>query len=358
MTDRSPRHRVWIRPCAFLFAFAQLRIVLILVVLAAAPAVVRAGQPAYREPDRSSILSLQWENDIFSGLGTDRHYTNGLRVSWLRGDDRLPGWVRSVARALPWYPDRGHVRGSWALGQNLYTPEDIDAAGLVADDRPYAAWLYLGRGLVAENGRVLDVMELSVGVVGPSALGEEFQKSVHAIIGSPEPRGWSNQLGDELALQAIWQRTWRHLHDGEDRGLGVDAMPHLGGALGNVFIHGSAGGTVRLGFDLPGDYGTPRIQPGLPGSEFFLPGRAFTGYLFLGGEARAVLRNMFLDGNTFRDSPSVSRRWLVADLQMGVVLQGRGVRLAYTYVVRSEEFLGQEGPDAFGAFTLSVRLRG
>jgi hypothetical protein len=324
--------------------------------LIAVPLVGLAGEPAYREADHASILSVQWENDVFSGLGTDRHYTNGLRFSLLRGDDRLPRWVLSLARALPWFPDGGHVRGSWALGQNLYTPEDIGRADLVADDRPYAAWLYLGRGLVAENGRVLDIMELSVGIVGPAALGEECQKGIHGIIGSPEPRGWSNQLGDELALQAIWQRKWRQLHDGEHRGLGVDVLPHVGGALGNVFIHGSAGATVRLGVDLPGDYGTPRIQPGLPGSEFFLPGRRFGGYVFLGGEARAVLRNLFLDGNTFRNSHAVSRRWLVGDLQAGVVVQGFGIRLAYTYVVRSEEFAGQDGPDAFGTFTLSARL--
>lgn len=329
---------------------------LILAAVMVMPLVASAGAPFHREADDTPIVSVQWENDVFSGLGTDRHYTNGLRFSLLRGDDHVPRWILSLARTLPWFPDGGYVRGSWALGQNLYTPEDIDARELVTGDRPYAAWLYLGRGFVAENGRVLDILELSVGVVGPSALGEELQKGIHGLIGSPDPRGWPNQLRDEPALQAIWQRNWRHLHDGDDRGLGVDLLPHVGGALGNVFIHGSAGATVRLGLDLPGDYGTPRIQPGLPGSEFFLPGRRFGGYVFLGGEARGVLRNLFLDGNTFRDSHAVTRRWLVADVQAGLVLQGFGVRLAYTYVVRTEEFVGQDGPNAFGTFTLSARL--
>ncbi len=310
----------------------------------------------YRPPDHASIFSLQWENDIFTGRGTDRHYTNGLRVSLLRGDDRVPGWVLSVARALPWFPDRGFVRGSWALGQNLYTPEDISEPELIEDDRPYAAWLYLGRGLVLENGRMVDIMELSVGVVGPAAQGEPVQKGIHEFIDSPDPRGWSNQLSNELTLQAIWQRKWRTLHDVEDRGLGVDLLPHVGGALGNVFIYGSAGATARLGFDLPSDYGPPRIQPGLPGSEFFVPSRQLSGYLFIGGEARAMLRNLFLDGNTFKSSHSVNKHWLVGDFQAGAALQSRGVRLAYTFVVRTEEFHGQDGYDAFGTFTLSVRL--
>jgi len=329
-------------------------------VLAALAIAVAASSPAeespYREVDHASILSFQWENDIFTGSGTDRHYTNGLRVSWLRGDDKVPRWVLGAARALPWFPDGGYVRGSWALGQNLYTPEDIQERELIPDDRPYAAWLYLGRGLVLETGRVVDIMELSVGVVGPAAFGEEVQKGIHEFIDSPDPRGWSNQIGNELAVQAIYQRKWRTLHDGEDRGFGVDLMPHVGGALGNVFIHGAAGGTLRLGWDLPADYGPPRIQPGLPGSEFFVPRSQLSGYFFLGGEARAILRNMFLDGNTFRDSHAVNKHWLVADFQAGAALQSYGVRLAYTYVVRTEEFIGQDGYDAFGTFTLSVRL--
>jgi hypothetical protein len=197
-------------------------------------------------------------------------------------------------------------------------------------------------------------MELSLGVVGPAALGEEVQKAIHGFIDSPEPRGWSNQLGNELAVQAIWQRKWRKIHEGD--GLQADLLPHLGGALGNVFIYGAAGATVRLGFDLPADYGPPRIQPSLPGSEFFVSEKKLSGYLFLGGEARFVLRDMFLDGNTFRSSHSVEKNWLVADFQAGAALISHGVRLAYTYVVRTEEFELQDGYDAFGAFTLSVRL--
>ena len=329
-------------------------LLVVLVLAASLPAL--ADDSPYREPDHASILSLQWENDIFTGRGTDRHYTNGLRVSLLRGDDKVPGWLLSVARALPWFPDGGYVRGSWALGQNLYTPGDIRERELIVDDRPYAAWLYLGRGLVLENGRVLDIMELSLGVVGPAAFGEPVQKGIHEFIDSPDPRGWDNQLGNELAVQAIWQRKWRRLHDAADRGFGVDLLPHVGGALGNVFIYGAAGATARLGFDLPADYGPPRIQPSLPGSEFFVASKRLSGYLFLGAEARFVLRDMFLDGNTFRSSHSVEKHWLVADFQAGAALLSRGVRLAYTYVVRTEEFDLQDGHDAFGTFTLSVRL--
>ena len=58
------------------------------------------------------------------------------------------------------------------------------------------------------------------------------------------------------------------------------------------------GATLRIGNDLPNDYGAPRIRPSLPGSNFFLPRDNFGWYLFAGAGGRAVAYNIFLDGNT------------------------------------------------------------
>lgn len=110
------------------------------------------------------------------------------------------------------------------------------------------------------------------------------------------------------------------------------------GAIGNVFTYGNAGITLRYGKRLPNDFGPPRIQPGLLGSGEFLPGSDFSWYLFAGIEGRAVARNIFLDGNSFRDSRSVDKFPLVGDLQYGVVLDWPSIRLTYTLVVRSREY--------------------
>lgn len=322
-------------------------------------AVFVATAPARAEDDpltRSSFWNFQWENDLLARSHTDRHYTNGLRLSFLQREDGAPAWLLRISRSLPWFPEGGRVRAAWALGQNLYTPEDIEAEELVVDDRPYAAWLYASGGLVVENGRVLDITEISLGIVGPGAGGQTLQRWVHGTNKSPDPRGWQNQLPNEPALQLTWQRKWRQLAAAGD-GLGFDLMPHLGGGLGNVFVYGAAGATARVGLDLAADYGPPRIGPSLPGSELFLGGnRSTSGYLFLGVEARGVLHNLFLDGSTFHDSHSVERRPFVLEAQAGLALRFRKVRVAYTYVFRTEEFEGQDGADRFGALTLSLAL--
>jgi hypothetical protein len=64
--------------------------------------------------------------------------------------------------------------------------------------------------------------------------------------------------------------------------------------------------------------------------------------------------HIFLDGNSFRDSRSVDKEPLVGDLQFGIVLTWRDMRLSYTHALRTREFETQGEADDFGAFSLSM----
>lgn len=299
-------------------------------------------------------LSLVFENDLF--YDTDRNYTNGVRASWLSGPDGTPDWALGAARWFPLFPEGGSVRTSYAVGQNMYTPDDVALRNPPRDDRPYAGWLYGSVGLIAETGRRLDQLELTLGVVGPASLAEQTQTLIHEITDSQEPRGWDTQLKNEPGVVLTYQRSWRGFVSESVSGFGFDATPHAGGTLGNVFTYANAGVMLRFGQRLPLDYGPPRIQPSLPDSGFFVPQDGFGWYLFAGVEGRAVARNIFLDGNTFRDSRSVDKEPLVGDLQFGIALTWRNVRLSYTHVLRTREFETQDEADEFGAFSLTMRF--
>lgn len=302
----------------------------------------------------TGTLSLVFENDLF--YDTDGNYTNGVRPSWLSSPDRTPDWALDAARWFPLFPEGGTVRTSYAVGQNMYTPDDIALRNPLRDDRPYAGWLYGSIGLIAETGRRLDQLELTLGVVGPASLAEQTQKIVHKITASQEPRGWDTQLKNEPGVVLTYQRSWRGFVSDSVSGFGFDVTPHAGVALGNVFTYANAGLMLRFGQRLPLDYGPPRIQPNLPGSGFFVPQDRFGWYLFAGVEGRSVARNIFLDGNTFRDSRSVDKEALVGDLQFGIAMTWRKVRLSYIHVLRTREFETQEEAGDFGAFSLSVRF--
>ena len=76
--------------------------------------------------------------------------------------------------------------------------------------------------------------------------------------------------------------------------------------------------------------------------------------MFVGVDGRAIARNIFLDGNTWRDSRSVDKEPLVGDLQWGLAVTWKGARLTYTHVRRTREFETQGPSSDFGAFALSV----
>jgi hypothetical protein len=67
-----------------------------------------------------------------------------------------------------------------------------------------------------------------------------------------------------------------------------------------------------------------------------------------------VGHDIFIDGNTFGDSPSVGHNVFVADLSTGVAINYKDTSLAYAFVYRTREFPGQESAQIFGTISLNV----
>jgi len=310
------------------------------------------------DDDGKGIYTLQVENDLF-GSPNDGHYTNGVKLAWVSREHALPSWWYDIAPELPFLSQFGRARTSLAFGQNMYTPDDITVPTLIRDDRPYAGWLYGSVGLtVEEDEHILDSLELTIGLVGPQSYAEDVQTTWHRWINTKRPEGWDNQLDNEPGIVLTYEKKARAWWGAERGGpIEFDFTPHGGFSLGNVFTHAAAGATVRVGWGLRNDYGAPRIRPSLSGAGFFeTDTNRWSLYAFVGSEGRLVARNIFLDGNTFADSHSVDREDFVADLQWGLVMSFRQFRVSYTHILRTQEFVGQDDPDRFGAISVSVRF--
>lgn len=325
---------------------------------AAPPQVRSETERASSESDEglAGALTVQVENDLFGG-GTDRDYTNGLRISWVSAENAVPQFVRDIGHLFPLFRDEGKVRWSVSVGQNMYTPSDISESALLQDDRPYAGWLYGSLGLSSETDDGIDSLEVTLGVVGPASMAGETQKFWHDFIGATEPEGWDNQLNNEPGIMISYERQWwRALDlDYDDTGIGLqfDLSPHAGATVGNVMTYANAGATFRIGQGLDRDKAVPpRIRPSLPGSGY-LPPTGFSWYVFGGVEGRAVGRNIFLDGNTFGASHEVERNILVGDMQGGLSVHFGGWRMTYTQVYRTREFDGQDRPNIFGSLAVT-----
>jgi hypothetical protein len=300
-------------------------------------------------------INIQFENDIFSG--TDRHYTNGVMLSYLSAPNKVPDVMRAAAREIPLIDSNGQLHYSLRLGQSMFTPKDITIESLQPEDRPYAGWTYAALGLVSEKDNTLDELELTLGIIGPSSLAEDTQDYVHVLRNNDRPKGWDHQLSNELGVNVAYSRSWRQTNPYLLFGvLESELIPHAGFSVGNVFTHGAAGATLRIGQGLDQDFGAARIRPSLPGSLFFRGSRDFAWSAFIGAEGRVVGRNIFLDGNTFQNSHSVDKKMVVGDIQAGISLLWRNTRITFTSVYRSKEFENQNEADRFGAISISFRL--
>jgi hypothetical protein len=313
-----------------------------------------AAAQAARAESEPATFSILFENDVF--FNTDRDYTNGVQLAYTTGPDRNYDWAVDAARALPFFAPSGEVRTSYALGQNIYTPKDTDLVNPPLTERPYAGFLYGALGLMEQNDTRLDQLQLQLGVIGPASLAEDAQKMVHSIIHDAKPKGWHTQLRDEPGLELTYERSLKLIPPQSLLGLVLDAEPHFGGAVGNVYDYVNVGAMVRFGFNLPDDYGPLRIEPGLPGSNFFKSTGDFSAYVFAGVDGRALARNIFLDGNTWQDSRSVVKKNLVGDLELGAAVTVAHARLAFTHVFRSREYGSQTTADQFGALSLTFGL--
>jgi len=337
--------------------------------------------------------TLRLENDLFAG--TDSNYTNGVALTLVSHDMEgrldpgcLPWALGLYTRFLGWAdPEFWHRAGAESAsqnvvvraGQSMYTPEDKAPTDLIHDDRPYAGLLYLS---LAWNRRVqpesagyemLDVRELSLGVIGPWSLAEQSQNFVHSMRGIERFNGWDNQLHNEPAFQLALERKFKAYASGAVQpGWGSDMIGNYGLRLGNIETAASTGIELRAGWYIPNDFGSYAIRPGVenrppsatadlrnvqsPSVTAPRPGV----HAFANLEGKAVAWDFSLDGNMFRSSHSVSRRPWVAQAAIGIssqwLVSGHGVRLALMRIWRTREFDEQLGSHAFGSIALSFEI--
>jgi len=332
-----------------------------------------AGTGAF-DPIRKyqGTYSFTLDNDLFANR--DRDYSNGFKVAWsspnvrsFADDDCLPQWLQRAGQLFTQVHsptvEQGNV--TFTFGQAMYTPRDKTATALIVNDRPYAGWTYLGFGYNTRSPGSLDSYEVNLGVVGPWSYAREAQHFVHKVRHFEQFEGWDNQLKNEFGAQLVFERKYRTeflQHPDSRAGFGFDVIPHLGFSLGNVATYANVGFEIRAGWGLPDDFGTSPIRPAgdnsaprtADGVSQFT--RQIGAHLFASVDGRGVVRNIFLDGNTIRDSHSVSKERWVADAAVGIAANFGVYKIAYVRVFRTHEFVGQQSAPRYGSITISGPL--
>lgn len=316
-----------------------------------------------------TTFSFYLENDYF--VGDDSQYTNGLKFAWSSPvytgypKDVWPHrWFYPVIHILPFddfFDSENEKNITLSLGQNIYTPEDIEETELIEDDRPYAGITYLSMGFHSRLESQMKTLEFYAGLVGPDSYADESQRAVHKMVKDIEPKGWDNQLRNEPVIGIVYEHKMKIMQLGDGNGFGSESILSNGVGLGNAQTYYNLGLNLRFGYNIPNDFGNFPIRPATSINAAFgsrdprySVRHKFGIYLFASAEGRAVMRNIFLDGNTFTDSHSVEKKILVADLAAGIGILAGPAQCCFAYVQRSREYETQKDPEEFGNITFSI----
>ena len=319
-------------------------------VLAAVTLWAVLAQPALAQPaddgKRTTLIGYTENDDWPPDTGTDKNYTNGLRVTLSRNYDmwnvrRLVSALDKVLRILPDVPklrdcavahtDERCASSSFHLGQQFYTPDDISIKELIPTDRPYAGWLYVGGSWRASTLDQSTNVDVFLGVTGRPSLGRQVQTRWHGIVGATHPSGWDHQVGDRFGV--IVAPSWRWAHDlARPQGRRwLEFMPYVGGNAGNIITDAYGGARIKIGYNLSRDWShgigpvlTASTAPTLASSS--QDGGRYEVYLVADGQGRGLAYNAFID-----EAPrhSLDRRYFVADGGVGIAF--RIARLTFSY---------------------------
>jgi hypothetical protein len=398
---------------------------------AGAPQVVAAdnapgddcGRPVLYSARESSAVT--WENDALSvgHVRTDEYYTQGMRLSYTYEvpdprnaegvrrtnasdlDSMLERWNRSLCRhRLRWTEPARSVpvfhSQTVFFGQHMFTPENLDLRDPPLDDRPYAAWLYIGANLTtiiaSDSWATYDSSEFQAGMVGPPAQGRWVQTQFHKLIGVHLPQGWSTQIPAEPGVFVSYRIDWRRRPASL---LGTawewDAIPTAEVGLGTIQDYLQSGAQMRIGRNLsdPIHYLAPTValsslaaqtadaesneaateavserpyRAKARGAGWLADDRGLCVPLLriiecglsAGVTGRLVGRNEFLDGTLFSDSRSVHKTPAYYDLMAGVRFRWSKFALDCQFIRRSKEFtpvpavaINRDGHHDYGSVT-------
>ncbi len=296
------------------------------------------------------------ENDsrIIGGPGSDQAYSNGFKFSYIYAENRIPVWSNhpaSLFQKIDPKIESEKINYGLSLAQQIFTPMDTNKKNQILDDRPYAAWLYVGLAMSFKENDVGHFFEVDLGTVGPSALGQEAQNNFHDTIHVKQAEGWHNGLHDEPTLQLFYQKRFRTIMNKH-----FDFFPYYGAALGNVLLGTHIGGLIRVGIGLPNDFGPSRPSSS-DGDSFIIPnaGSAVSNksyYVFAGARGNIIARSIFLDGNSFQEGPHVSRLPMTYETEFGFGSQIHDIGLVWSFVTRSPQFSQKNKFSSFASINI------
>jgi hypothetical protein len=348
------------------------------------PASVSAAESTGAVDDEAGgggYLTFYLDNDLFGG--TDRDYTNGLRLSWISEGEPLfnvfpardvlekiageSGDYKLIRRISGF--EEGSVRNrtlelnyGLSLTQQMFTPRDFASPTQPEGERRYAGWLGLGFSVHARDSRALNSVEVILGTTGENSLAEEAQNLIHDVRHIEKFEGWRDQIPNEVTLDLSFRQKRRATFLPEDSdGFSIDGLTEWGVRLGSFRTLASLGGFFRAGLHLPADFSDPRLSSTAYSHRYFEHGRRdarnWSAFSLFGFNVAGIGHDASLDGPLFSDFDTGNDRepW-VGEVYAGLGIRWKLLEISYLHTWRTAEYEQQDDGFNFGSLAFRVRI--
>lgn len=154
-----------------------------------------------QQVNEKHALRIVWDNDFINlrGDGTDRYYTNGMRIDYFYKKKQKAKFPSSLLLNIS--DDNNNIYGL-GIAQFMFTPKNISVPDIQYNDRPYAGALYsiLSLQSIDKIKKTKVSSEIRLGVLGPMSFAKETQTWAHRVINYTKPEGWNNQVPNDIIL--------------------------------------------------------------------------------------------------------------------------------------------------------------
>lgn len=281
-------------------------------------------------------FSFQYSNDFFTG--TDRYFTQGIELDYKA--DSLKAYLPKTPLFIK--PTK-IVKTNYSLGLDYFgfTPKDPYPVTVQLNDRPFANVFIINATTESylKKNKIKVMAALKLGLIGPLSGGEFVHKTIHKATGNRFPRGWDNQIKNDLLLsyEASLTKHFKLV----DNLLEIEAFFEV--EVGTYKVRQLLGGTLKAGK--------------LNSFEALAQDQKMNEYyLFLSPRISRVYFDATLQGGIIkRDSPyqlnSSDVEDYVGSLDIGVHLGFKSFSLQYEQAWMTKEFSFGE-KHSFGKLSL------
>ncbi|CAN5478286.1 hypothetical protein BH11BAC5_BH11BAC5_11420 [soil metagenome] len=302
------------------------------------------------------LLKISEDDDYlnFRGEGTDRNYTQGLKIELYYTKHTAPTFPGNLLMKISNSADNLY---GWGLTQNIYTPNNIKATAIQYGDRPYAGTLYASHILVSSDKEKKQKLttNVSLGVIGKPSLAGQAQTWVHGIINYQKPQGWNNQVKTDLILNyyILYERLLFNP---------TPKLEIIGGVHSNIgTLYNNAGFGIQFRGGLFNNYFSNYERPAFYSGVSNGSIKKFQFYFYMKTIGTAVMDDATLQGGFFTHLSSPyyiskdSMNRFTMQYEYGIVLSKNRFGISVSEKLRTAEFKGTY-TQQIGNLTLYIGL--